>query len=61
MATNPWVSRGARNEQGLYEDLVIESLDTDENLQYLFELAKYNKHLSEYVEDSPAPTNQPSP
>jgi len=26
MATNPWVSRGARNEQGLYEDLVIESL-----------------------------------
>lgn len=26
MATNPWISRGARNEQGLYEDLVIESL-----------------------------------
>lgn len=26
MATNPWVSQSVRGEQGLYEDLVIESL-----------------------------------
>lgn len=36
MATNPWITKNNRNEQGLYEDLVIESLQFyGEDVYYL--------------------------